>query len=163
VKAQISLPERPSALYLLAVLDLLVVLLIFFALIPAVAEQAGMPLNRMKFSSRMDTIPPGKRVSLFGRGGPQPRFHLGRNQIELEDLAVELSRLKEERAIEVLVAVLDEDMRFGLVSELEKVADQVGIEVILGGRLEMEKTGFRNLREDSPESEAREDQDGAEE
>ncbi|MDP7108003.1 MAG: hypothetical protein QGH41_13035, partial [Roseibacillus sp.] len=60
MKAQISLPERPSALYLLAVLDLLAVLLIFFALIPAVAEQAGMPLNRMKFSSRMDTISPGK-------------------------------------------------------------------------------------------------------
>ena len=37
------------------------------------------------------------------------------------------------------------------------------VEVILGGRFEMEKTGFRNLREDSPESEAREDQDGAEE
>jgi len=122
-----------------------------------------MPLNRMKFSSRMDTISPGKRVSLFGRSGPQPRFHLGRNQIELKDLAVELSRLKEERGIEVLVAVLDEDMRFGLVSELEKVADQVGIEVILGGRFEMEKTGFRNLREDSPESEGGEDQDGAEE
>ena len=122
-----------------------------------------MPLNRMKFSSRMDTISPGKRVSLFGRSGPQPRFHLGRNQIELKDLAVELSRLKEERGIEVLVAVLDEDMRFGLVSELEKVADQVGIEVILGGRFEMEKTSFRNLREDSPESEGGEDQDGAEE
>ncbi|MDP7656493.1 MAG: hypothetical protein QF706_10475, partial [Roseibacillus sp.] len=78
-------------------------------------------------------------------------------------LAGELSRLKEERGIEVLVAVLDEDMKFGLVSELEKVADQVGIEVILGGRFEMEKTGFRNLREDSSESEAEEDQDGAEE
>ncbi|MDP7107023.1 MAG: hypothetical protein QGH41_08100, partial [Roseibacillus sp.] len=100
---------------------------------------------------------------LFGRSGPQPRFHLGRNQIEFENLAGELSRLKEERGIEVLVAVLDEDMKFGLVSELEKVADQVGIEVILGGRFEMEKTGFRNLREDSSESEAEEDQDGAEE
>ena len=163
MKAKISLPERPSALYLLAVLDLLVVLLIFFALIPAVAEQAGMPLKKMKFSSRMDTIAPGKRVSLFGRSGPQPRFHLGRNPIDFEDLVDELSRLKEERGIEILVAVLDEDMKVGLVSELERVADQVGIEVILAGRFEMEKTGFRNLREDPPKSGTGGDQDGTQE
>ena len=119
----------------------------------------GMPLNKMKFSSRMDTIAPGKRVSLFGRGGAHPRFHLGRNQIEFEDLADDLIRLKEEKGIEVLVAVLDQDMKFGLLSQLESVADQVGIEVILGGRFEMEKTGFRNLRDDSDESPAEESQD----
>ena len=159
MRSKLSLPEKPSALYLLAVLDLLVVLLIFFALIPAVAQQAGMPLNKMKFSSRMDTIAPGKRVSLFGRGGMHPRFHLGRNQIEFEDLADELIRLKEERGIEVLVAVLDQDMKFGLLSKLEGIADQVGIEVILGGRFEMEKAGFRNLRDDSSESSISEPQD----
>ena len=163
MKARISLPERPSALYLLAVMDLLVVLLIFFALVPAVAEQAGMPLRKMKFSSRMDTISPEKRVSLFGRSGPRPRFHLGRNQIDFENLAGELTRLKEERGIEILVAVLDEDMKLGLVSELERVADQVGIEVILAGRLEMEKTGFRNLRDDSTESGGGRDQNEAQE
>ena len=159
MRSKLSLPEKPSALYLLAVLDLLVVLLIFFALIPAVAQQAGMPLNKMKFSSRMDTIAPGTRVSLFGRGGMHPRFHLGRNQIEFEDLADELIRLKEERGIEVLVAVLDQDMKFGLLSKLEGIADQVGIEVILGGRFEMEKAGFRNLRDDSSESSISESQD----
>lgn len=163
MKAKISLPERPSALYLLAVLDLLVVLLIFFALIPAVAEQAGMPLKKMKFSSRLDTIAPGKRVSLFGRSGPQPRFHLGRHRIDFGDLADELSRLKEERGIEILVAVLDEDMKFGLVSELERVADQVGIEVILAGKFEVEKTGFRSLREDPAEPERSGGQNGAQE
>ena len=50
MRAQLTLPEKPSALYLLAVLDIIAVLLIFFALIPAVAEQAGVPLNKMKFS-----------------------------------------------------------------------------------------------------------------
>lgn len=159
MRSKLSLPEKPSALYLLAVLDLLVVLLIFFALIPAVAQQAGMPLNKMKFSSRMDTIAPGTRVILFGRGGMHPRFHLGRNQIEFEDLADELIRLKEERGIEVLVAVLDQDMKFGLLSKLEGIADQVGIEVILGGRFEMEKAGFQNLRDDSSESSISESQD----
>ena len=57
------------------------------------------------------------------------------------------------------MAVLDQDMKFGLLSQLESVADQVGIEVILGGRFEMEKTGFRNLRDDSDESPAEESQD----
>ena len=150
MKARISLPERPSALYLLAVLDVLVVLLIFFALIPAVAEQAGMPLNKMKFTSRMDTIPPDKRVSLFGQSGSRPRFHIGRREIAFEDLAGELMTLKEERGIEVLVAIMDEDMPIGLISDLERIADEVGIEVILGGRLEMEKTDFRSLGDALP-------------
>ena len=115
MRAQLTLPERPSALYLLAVLDIIAVLLIFFALVPAVADQAGVPLNKMKFSSRMDTIAPEKRVSLFGRAGSPPRFHLGRKKIDFEDLADELMRLKETRGIEVLVAVLDQNMKLSLI------------------------------------------------
>ena len=151
MKAQLTLPERPSVLYLLAVLDIIAVLLIFFALVPAVAEQAGVPLNKMKFSSRMDTIVPEKRVSLFGRAGSPPKFHLGRKKIQFENLADELMRLKEERGIEVLVAVLDQNMKFGLISELEIIADEVGLDVILGGRFEMENTGFGGLGETLPE------------
>ncbi|MDG2487950.1 MAG: hypothetical protein P8M65_09595 [Roseibacillus sp.] len=154
MRAQLTLPERPSALYLLAVLDIIAVLLIFLALVPAVADQAGVPLNKMKFSSRMDTIAPEKRVSLFGRAGFPPRFHLGRKKIKFEDLTDELIRLKEARGIEVMVAVLDQNMKFGLLSELEMVADEVGVEVILGGRFEMENTGFGGLREASPERES---------
>ena len=55
-------------------------------------------------------------------------------------------RLKEAKGIEVMVAVLDHDMKFGLLSELERVADEVGIEVILGGRFEMEQTGLGGLK-----------------
>lgn len=154
MRAQLTLPEKPSALYLLAVLDIIAVLLIFFALVPAVADQAGVPLNKMKFSSRMDTIAPEKRVSLFGRAGSPPRFHLGRKKIKFEDLTEELMRLKEARGIEVMVAVLDQNMKFGLLSELEMVADEVGVEVILGGRFEMENIGFGGLRGVRPEEES---------
>ncbi len=101
----------------------------------------------------MDTIAPEKRVSLFGRAGSPPRFHLGRKKIDFEDLADELMRLKETRGIEVLVAVLDQNMKFGLLSELEILADEVGVEVILGGRFEMENAGFGGLRDTSPEEE----------
>ena len=145
MKAQITLPEKPSPLYLVAVLDIIAVLLIFFALIPAVADQAGVPLNKMKFSSRMDTIAPEKRVSLFGRSGTPPRFHLGRKKILLENLADELMLLKGSRGIEVMVTVLDEDMKFSVLSDLESIADEVGIEVILGGRFEMESMGLGRL------------------
>ena len=62
-------------------------------------------------------------------------------------------RLKETRGIEVLVAVLDQNMKFGLLSELEILADEVGVEVILGGRFEMENAGFGGLGEPSPEEE----------
>jgi hypothetical protein len=44
-------------------------------------------------------------------------------------------------------------MKFGLLSELEILADEVGVEVILGGRFEMENAGLGGLRETSPEEE----------
>lgn len=160
MKAKLSLPERPSGLYLLAVLNVFILLLIFFVLIPSVAQEAGMPLRRMEFESRLNTVPPDKRVALFGRSGPQPRFWLGRKRIEFANLATELKRLKDEKGIEVLVAVLDEDMDFGLAGQLEMVAYEVGIDLSLGGRFEMEQSDLLNTRDQAPKAEVIQDVDG---
>ncbi len=160
MRAQLSLPERPSGLYLLAVLNVFILLLTFFVLIPSVAQEAGMPLRRVEFGSRMNTVSPEKRVALFGRNGQRPRFWLGRKRIESVDLVGELKRLKEEKGIEVLVAVLDEDMDFGLAGELEKVAYEVGMDLSLGGRFEMEQSGFLNPKEPPPKAEVIQNVDG---
>ena len=153
MKVELSLPERPSALYLLAVLDILVVLLLFFALVPVVGQQAGIPLRRMESESLLDRVPPAKRVAVFGRSGPQARFWLGHRRIEFAELEPELMRLKEERGIEVMVVILDEDMDYGWTGKFEKLAYAVGVDLSLGGRLDMERAGLQQTSDPPPKAE----------
>lgn len=153
MKAKLSLPERPSALYLLAVLDILVLLLILFALVPVIAQQAGVPLEQLSFSSRLPSVQPDKKVSLYVRSGPQVLYRLDGRPIEFSKLDAELSRMKEEKGIEVLVAVVDEELSFGEGLKIKELGLRVGIKVHIAGRLAVEKAGFRNLKKAPPKAE----------
>jgi biopolymer transport protein ExbD len=150
VKAQLSLPDRPSALYLLAVLDILVLLLIFFALTPIVAQQAGLPVERLKTSSRLPSIHPNKKVILSARparSGPRVLYRLGSIPIVFEKIEEEIARLKEEKGIEVVVAVLDERLNLNVLFDLEEAIRDTGIDVYFGGRFPVEEAGIRKLEE----------------
>jgi|TARA_B110000196_G_scaffold304212_1_gene300731 biopolymer transport protein ExbD len=153
VKAKLSLPERPSALYLLAVLDVLAVLLIFFALIPLVDQQAGAASARIEISSRVPSVDAKKKVILNVKAGAQVIYRLEGKTIELRRLREELGRIKEERGIEVVVAVTDENMKAGVMFQIEEIAVEAGLDVHFVGRFPLEQAGFRNLKSPPPRAE----------
>ena len=153
MKAKLSLPERPSALYLLAVMDVLVVLLIFFTLIPLVDQQAGAATARIEISSRVPSVDAKKKVILNVKAGAQVLYRLEGKTIELSKLREELRRLKEERGIEVVVAVTDENMKAGVMFQIEEIAVRVGLDVHFVGRFPLEQAGFRNLKKPPPRAE----------
>lgn len=153
MKAKLSLPERPSALYLLAVLDILVVLLIFFALIPLVDQQAGAASARIEISSRVPSVDAKKKVILNVKAGAQVLYRLEGKTIELSRLGEELGRIKEERGIEVVVAVTDENMKAGVMFQIEEIAVEAGLDVHFVGRFPLEQAGFRNLKKPPPKAE----------
>ena len=153
MKAKLSLPERPSVLYLLAVLDVLVVLLIFFALIPLVDQQAGAASARIEISSRVPSVDAKKKVILNVKAGAQVIYRLEGKTIELRRLREELGRIKEERGIEVVVAVTDENMKAGVMFQIEEIAVEAGLDVHFVGRFPLEQAGFRNLKKPPPRAE----------
>lgn len=153
MKAKLSLPERPSALYLLAVLDILVVLLIFFALIPLVDQQAGAASARIEISSRVPSVDAKKKVILNVKAGAQVLYRLEGKTIELSRLGEELGRIKEERGIEVVVAVTDENMKAGVMFQIEEIAVEAGLDVHFVGRFPLEQAGLRNLKKPPPKAE----------
>ncbi|MEO1837170.1 MAG: biopolymer transporter ExbD [Akkermansiaceae bacterium] len=153
MKAKLSLPERPSALYLLAVLDVLAVLLIFFALIPLVDQQAGAASARIEISSRVPSVDAKKKVILNVKAGAQVIYRLEGKTIELRRLREELGRIKEERGIEVVVAVTDENMKAGVMFQIEEIAVEAGLDVHFVGRFPLEQAGFRNLKSPPPRAE----------
>ncbi|MDE0596632.1 MAG: biopolymer transporter ExbD [Roseibacillus sp.] len=153
MKAKLSLPERPSALYLLAVLDVLAVLLIFFALIPLVDQQAGAASARIEISSRVPSVDAKKKIILNVKAGAQVIYRLEGKTIELRRLREELGRIKEERGIEVVVAVTDENMKAGVMFQIEEIAVEAGLDVHFVGRFPLEQAGFRNLKSPPPRAE----------
>lgn len=128
MKARLSLPERPSALFLLAVLDILVVLLIFFALIPVVAQQAGYGVQTATATTVRPQTDPSKTVVLTVRANPRPVFRLDQEAVQLEDLGDRLEELKEEKGIETVLAMLDTRLENGLFVEVMEIVLAAGLE-----------------------------------
>lgn len=139
MKATISLPERPSGLFLLAVLDILVVLLIFFALIPVVAQQTGYGVQTATAGTVRPQINPSKTVVLTVRAEPRPVFRLDQEAVQLEELGSRLETLKEEKGIVTVVAILDRQLENALFVELMEIVLAAGLE--FQGGLTAEATG----------------------
>ena len=79
MKPKLTLPERPSALYLLAVFDLLVLLLIFFVLVASVAQQAGVAADLPKSGFRLGGY--AKKIAVTVKTGPQPILFVGMRRV----------------------------------------------------------------------------------
>lgn len=136
MKAELSLPERPSVLYLVAVVDVLAVLLVFFALIPVVAQQAGIVLEPAEIKSRLPTM--AGKVTLTVRSGPQPMIRLGMKKVTLEELPEALRKAKESAGIEAVVFIPDKNVNFEMLGEIGEIILDAELDVLLGGAFPVE-------------------------
>lgn len=139
MKPELSLPERPSALYLLAVLDLLVLLLVFFSLVPSVAQQAGVVIDRFETTSRPSDLDPAKVTSLTLVPGAVPKIFMrtgeGIREVALADLTSELTRQREQSGIEWAYLVPDKRVAVDLMIRVTAAVHAADLDVILGGTL----------------------------
>ena len=135
MKASLTLPERPSALYLVAVLDVLVVLLVFFTLIPVVAQQSGMQVELVEMSSRLSSLDLGKSVALTIKPGYRdnpPQYYLNARRIAYEDLKDALEEAREEAGVRTVIVSADKRLQLSVI-EITLVIDNAGlIPVFLG-------------------------------
>lgn len=139
MKVELSLPERPSALFLVAVVDLLVVLLIFFTLIPVVAQQAGVVMDFAELPSRAPTVHSARKTTVTITGGAHPAIYVGGQKVELEELRAELIRQREASGLEWVYVLPDKRANWDLVLGKVMVAIQAAeLKVIGGGTLPLE-------------------------
>ncbi len=104
MKEKLSLPERPSGLFLLAVLDILVLLLIFFLLVTSAVQQAGMEVDRLVNSFRLRAAN-DQRVALTVTVGPPRTLYLNRKPVRITELPAEFERLRAEEGIGEVVQI----------------------------------------------------------
>lgn len=137
MRAKLTLPERPSALFLVAVVDLLAVLLIFSTLIPAIAQQGGVVIDSAESSSRAPNVRLSDKISLILKSGPQPAIYLDDSRIELDDLEAELERRRDEDGIEWVYILPDTQAPTGLFYAVVDKVIAAGLNALGGGTLKL--------------------------
>lgn len=141
MKAKLSLPERPSALFLVAVLDLLVVLLIFSTLIPVVAQQAGAVIDFAEMPSRTPNIRLAEKTTVTVTADTPPVIYLAGTRVGIEDLEAELRRKREDTGIHWVYILPDARVTIDQVNEIWFTVRAAGLKPLLGGTLPLESGG----------------------
>ena len=131
---KLSLPERPSALFLLAVVDVIAVLLIFFTLVPVVAQQAGF---RADFSNIPSRVPPydiTKATYIYMTPGTPPGIKIGFETVRMEELEEVLTK-QAEGEMEWAMITADEHIHLQDALDVGFIAARAGLNVMYGGDL----------------------------
>jgi biopolymer transport protein ExbD len=108
MKLEMSLPERPGFLHAVPVLNIFALMQLFFLLGPALVLQSGvsvdLPPSRFQMERYQDSL-----VVTLGPGEPEPRIHLGRDQLTRDALERRLDQLKESGAQTKAIVLLQTD------------------------------------------------------
>lgn len=85
MKLELTLPERPGFLHAIPVLDLFLLLVLFFAVAPSLVRQSGLTveLPPSKFQIELDQ---NLLVVTLGAGQGEANIHFGRKSVSFEQL-----------------------------------------------------------------------------
>lgn len=87
-RARLTLPDGPAALFFVAVLDILVVILVFFVLVTSVAQEAGFAVELPESGLRLSRL--SDSVVVTAKGGSEPVVFVGRRRVGLDQLGEHL-------------------------------------------------------------------------
>lgn len=109
MKLEMSLPERPSLLHAVPILNIFALMQLFFLLGPSLALQSGvtvdLPPSRFQMERYEDSL-----VVTLGPGEPTPRIHLGRDAVSLSQLGERLEKLSQDGATVKAIVLLQTDL-----------------------------------------------------
>jgi biopolymer transport protein ExbD len=132
MKAELTLPERPAAVHLLAVLDILVLLLVFFVLLTSISQEAGISVRLPESSYRLRSY--GQPIVVTARGGPVPAIYVGQERIEMEDLEAALIASAERSGTDTMFLYADEMLPHGIGARIVETGLGIDLNVAQAGR-----------------------------
>lgn len=146
MKAELTLPERPAIVHLLAVLDVLVLLLVFFMLITNVAREAG--VSAVELSPTQFRLPHyGSKVVVTAKGGAVPVLHVGLQRVQMDELEGALQRAVDESGAEAILLMSDRMLPVGVEWKIREAAMKLDMDVLLVGQ----RAGEEVREESSPD------------
>lgn len=135
MRAALTLPERPVVVHLLAVLDVLVLLLVFFVLITSVAQETGVSVVDLPAGEfRLRNY--GPKVVVTARGGAIPAVYVGLQRVALDDLESVLQASANEVGAETLLLLADKMLPVAVERRIIETGRRLGLNVMLVGQRE---------------------------
>lgn len=130
MKAELTLPERPAVVHLLAVLDVLVLLLVFFVLVSNVARESGVAvINLPESEYRLRQF--GPKVVVTARGGAFPSISVGLKRVKMEGLEAALKSAAAEAGAETVLLVADQMLPVDVERRIIDVGLKLDLNVML--------------------------------
>ena len=109
MKLEMTLPERPGFLHVLPIVDLFLLLMLFFMLGPSLVLQSGvmvdLPPSRFQMERFRDTL-----VVTLGQGQTTARIHFGRQPVTMPELTARLDALRAQGAAAKAIILLQTDV-----------------------------------------------------
>ncbi|NNC89434.1 MAG: hypothetical protein HKN82_13330 [Akkermansiaceae bacterium] len=131
--AELTLPERPSALHLLAVLDVLVLMLVLFLLVTSVSQEAGFPVDLAESQFRLGNV--GKPVLVTARGGAHPVISVGRERGSMADLEANLEAARVETGADSVLIEADKHITLEVWMGILNSCHKLGMRPMVVGKL----------------------------
>ncbi len=116
MKLETTLEERPGFLHAVPFFDILILVTMILLLGPMFLSHSGvvveLPPSQFQMERYQDSI-----VVTLGPGETNPRLHLGRQTVSLEELAEQLEALKEDEKNAMAIVMLKTDVGVGVGME----------------------------------------------
>ena len=132
MKAQLTVPERPAVVHLLAILDVLVLLLVFFVVITNVAREAGVSVVSLP-GSEFRLRQYGPKVVVTARGGAVPSVYVNLKRVQMEGFDEALQAAVNENGAETMLLLADKMLPVAMERRIIEVGLQQELNVMLVG------------------------------
>lgn len=139
MKAELTLPERPATVHLLAVLDVLVLMLVFFVLLTSITQEAGVSVGLAETGFRLKNYE--EPIVVTARGAVHPVLYVNTQSVSLEGFPEALRKAVEETGSESMFVRADERLPVGIERQIIEAGLKQGLDVALVGSREDGKAG----------------------
>lgn len=149
MKLETTLEESPGFLHALPLFDLFVLMTMLLLIEPMFLSQSGImvdvPASQFQMQRYQESI-----VVTLGSGEKEPRLHLGRQSVTLEELKTQLESLRADERMSRALVLLKTDVgtSVGMERQVTELIISTGFKMALVGKSERAKFKSKDFTED---------------
>ena len=132
MKAALTLPKRPTAIVMAGVLDVVVLLLVFFILVTEASQEAGVMVTPAETGWRLSGY--DATISVTVRAGSEPVVYIGRERVARDQYVSRLEEIVEGSGADTVLLRVDQGASVGAERGIVEDTLTLGLRVALVGR-----------------------------
>ena len=133
MKLESTLNQRPGLMHIAPLLDVVMLLLVFFLLSSNFVLRSGVEILPPASRSVLESLPDADIIVITS--GTSPRVFFNDQEVDVESLKMKLSEEKDVPRRQVVVRA-DRHSQHGMVMDIVNLVQEAGIDVVLGARQE---------------------------